>query len=535
MQELLLQQAMLGTDRSPNVTGYFKESGESFADLDKYIVENESSKARKTLLAGGVWSLFDQTGQIPKTVSPQILREALAPGLEEETSANTKKISLPLSRLLQLVFEHFFETPAIPLLYMKKMVDAGFMLPPRLFPTIFDLLTKRNAYKRDDILDPLMGPAGRWLAKLNPAWQWYGAAENLEEGSDKVVKTKNNIWEDGTFSERLAFLKRMRQESPEEARELLNEVWKGEKADKREAFLVVFKENLGPADLPFLEKAMVDRATGVRSNAMTLCGCLPDSSFYKVVTEYAATLLSFEASSPIIQFPDEFTPEMKKFGIIEKAPPQVGVHSWWFLQWMELVPLAYWEERFQKTPDEILQMFSEDDNFISLLIGWGRSVCRYKGPDSWLLPLWGWWISMKKNNQRCIYEEMEQNLLTLCLIHFPDEFFKRFNNCFQSNSYYLSQVFTQLAETHPIPWSDSFASIFCEYLLQLKSNDFMLKYAALLPPPLMLAVRRNIEQKVFSPSGLTTSPKILQDLEHCENFNRRLEQEIARKGNSPEG
>src|SRR5262249_34685965 len=138
-------------------------------------------------------------------------------------------------------------------------------------------------------LFPLLGERGRWLSQFSDSWKWVNNYLVADEGG--LPADAETIWQEGTPGQRVEILRRLRAVDPGKAREWLDDVWKQEKADVRGDFINALEIGLNADDEPFLEKALDDRASGVRETAALLLARLPASAFSERMRQRGQSLL----------------------------------------------------------------------------------------------------------------------------------------------------------------------------------------------------------------------------------------------------
>ncbi|KQQ11984.1 hypothetical protein ASF53_15060 [Methylobacterium sp. Leaf123] len=130
-------------------------------------------------------------------------------------------------------------------------------------------------------------------------------------------------WTEGTVAERRAAFTAFRARDPEGARAALEPVFRKEKADAREALVHALATGLSPADEPFLEACLDDRAGGVRLAAQHLLPGLPGSRYAERMAARARAALSVESKrkllggtthSLVVTLPEE-SPDLVRDGV----------------------------------------------------------------------------------------------------------------------------------------------------------------------------------------------------------------------------
>lgn len=130
-------------------------------------------------------------------------------------------------------------------------------------------------------------------------------------------------WMEGTVAERRTAFTAFRARDPEGARAALEPVFRKEKADMREALVHALATGLSPADEPFLEACLDDRAGGVREAAQRLLPGLPGSRYAERMAARARAALSVESKrrllggtthTLVVTLPEE-SPELARDGV----------------------------------------------------------------------------------------------------------------------------------------------------------------------------------------------------------------------------
>lgn len=137
-------------------------------------------------------------------------------------------------------------------------------VPHRLLPALLTLAETRSIVFRS--LEPAIGSRGRWLQEIKSL-----PAKAATQGP-AMQHTQLRGREDTVDYHRL------RGRDPSAAREQLRESWTSLSARERAGNLALFAGNLEEADEELLEKALDDKAKGVREVALRLLDQLPHSA-----------------------------------------------------------------------------------------------------------------------------------------------------------------------------------------------------------------------------------------------------------------
>ena len=250
-------------------------------------------------------------------------------------------------------------------------------VPYALIPPLLELAAGNR--KLRPAITALIDKRGVWLAKQHPDWH-----KLLVQTADEL---NESVWEEGNAVEREAYLKQVRVQHPEQARELLIAVWKQEAAATRQSFLAVFSINLSRDDEDFLNGCLEDRSKGVRQLAATLLGQLPDSAFSQRQKQCLNTWLRFEAggllkkAKLIVELPEIYDKSWLADGIEEKPPQGKGAKAWWLEQALSTVPPSYWSESWRLSPHDILTMLNKHEWRDTLIAAWREALQNYPNGD----------------------------------------------------------------------------------------------------------------------------------------------------------
>jgi hypothetical protein len=184
--------------------------------------------------------------------------------------------------------------PRVPAELLAEWLQAvhakGMRVPPERLPALAEAARTRPALRAP--LAAVAGPAGSWLGERNPEWSFLVAAR------------EEQAWEYGGPLQRREWLRRTLTADPGAARAALASAWTREPAGDRADFLAVLGEHLDPADEPFLEVALDDRAGQVRETAAELLARLPGSRLAGRMRERAARFVRHDGERWAVTLPD---------------------------------------------------------------------------------------------------------------------------------------------------------------------------------------------------------------------------------------
>lgn len=332
---------------------------------------------RKFLLRAGAWAVYRQAGYKPQQIS--VLAELAA---SEKLRPPSESASLLLSRLLN--GEHGELLPEA----LQRMGKVGMRLPYDLLPQALS----RGSKEERAVLFPVLGERGIWLSTFSPAWKWVQDFLPGTEGS--LPADAETIWQEGTTAQRAQILRRLRAIDPDKARDWLQLVWKQEKAEVRQDLMAALEIGLGANDEAFLEKALDDRASGVRSLAVQFLARIPGSAFLERMYTRGKSMLLFTQGTLSIKLPATFEKDWPRDGLVEKPPTsQLGKRAWWLIQILSFIPPTYWEEQYTLSPLDLIAQITQTDEGkwkVPVIDGWSRAAITYNAAN-WKKVLWNWW------------------------------------------------------------------------------------------------------------------------------------------------
>jgi hypothetical protein len=163
---------------------------------------------------------------------------------------------------------------------LRLVAAAGMRLPYRTLPVA---VARRDLRA---VVQPVLGARGDWLVAQLRAAGLDGPAESTLDPDDP------EIWETGTSEQRLAWFVRARAADPDAARAAAESTWKDSPAAFRADLMREVAATVAPADEPFLEHGLDDRAEGVRIWAREGLARLPASAFVARMIGRAPTVVT---------------------------------------------------------------------------------------------------------------------------------------------------------------------------------------------------------------------------------------------------
>ena len=360
MLQEIIKSAMIGTSKfvPTALPPVMQEVNEKIAASSE-----DREDAYLKLTAG--YLLLEEAG---KKLPENLFRLPVAP--EEDKKFVSAEASALLNQFLKskedVLTEYF--------IYRCQVKDK--VVLPALLPELLNRALEKKQYRAQ--LLQVCGTRGTWLAGINPQWQ------------ELLTPPEENIWETGTWEQRKAYFKMLRQSSPAEALALLQANLQEETANNRAELLEYLQQNLSLPDEAFLTSQLTDRSTKVRQLAYDLLKSLPGSALYKTLEAVVRSAVSIKeervlliTKKKVIQVNHAVElPEALAAAGIEKVSSQKDVQDadYWLAQAMAYLHPAFWQENYQLSPMEAVQLFishKEQKLWVPSLV---QSAVRYSHP-----------------------------------------------------------------------------------------------------------------------------------------------------------
>lgn len=554
MQSLLLKQALVGTDKT--VSDNSLEIADGQIDLVELLcaeVKTESPEW-KLLLRAGCYSVAERVGFVPEnavtenkqensqndnhtTDTNNVTKNVAKNVVESESNEIRPEISWQLTNCLEQFVKQFAQSPQI-ICYLLKRIDAARLrLRVETLPDFLNIFSQRKLFKDDlhKIIVSIIGEQGQWLAAQNDDWKW--ASQKLHDKQEFDLSLIEIIWNEGTFSERKSALEIICRHDSAKAKKLLTGTWKSEKAEHRGVFLEIVSAWFDDSDVIFLEGVLRDRSITIRQTAANYLARLPKSDFAQRICKLADQIIVTEivSNSEILRIepPAEFTKQMKADGLEEKPPRGIGAKSWLVYEILKFVPLRYWEQHFRMNASELVNVFSRDEYFQSVLYAWTYAVQIFSDCDQWLEPIWdAWEILNRKPDADSL--NMQDTFVKYTLKKSPVKFIeklkqrKRGQNL-QNYNYFMRDIWLNLVQDMSDEIEVFFVTNICEYFVQSDAaNDWLSELIPFIPPRHRPQIKNILQQTKIrneKSNAPNTTSICNSTLELCEQFDHLLEQQ----------
>jgi hypothetical protein len=278
------------------------------------------------------------------------------------------------------------EHPDLLAEWLTAVAARGLRPTPQSLPALLD--RARRAGPADSGLPRLVaeagGPRARWLAGLNPDWQFVLAETQAGDGA----------WRLGTASQRRAHLTALRARDPGAARELIAGSWAAAGPDERVMFVNVMADGLSLADEPLLEAALNDGTASVRRMAADVLIALPGSALSLRFAKVAVRRLRLEQDGrgPRLVFvrPTASDAAMQRDGItpgLDAADSGLALKGGLTFHVVARTQLRTWTREFGLTAAQIVAI-PAGEWASSLFIAWSRAALWQRDHD-WMAALIG--------------------------------------------------------------------------------------------------------------------------------------------------
>lgn len=274
--------------------------------------------------------------------------------------------------------------------WLAEANAQGYRAPAALLPALLDAARARTDLRAETLA--FAGPRALWLARYNPDWKFALRDGVRQQLPDEEPEAVDKLWQEGLFAERMALLSAVRRRDPAAGLRLLASTWRTERAEDRLMFLDALRQGLGPADEPFLERALSDRSRTVRATAAELLATLPDSALAARMAERARSCVALDrvgGTGIVVEAPHECDADMQRDGVMAKPPTGRGERAWWLSQIVEATPLGVWQERLGGlSPERIVALPVADGWRDDLHAAWCGAAVR-QGNAEWARALIG--------------------------------------------------------------------------------------------------------------------------------------------------
>ncbi len=431
----LVRVALLGSDRV-EVPEALRQT------LDSLGVSTEGDMAVALLEAAAKMQAQRKAGYIPGSWDGDI---PTAPDHGDQSYC-----SPAATRHLQQILDGTYDRALPEFLALARQHQR--FLPPEQLPQMLQQATEQPS--QIDMIRPLLGAQAHWLIGLHPEWSTLFAEPDMSD------------WTTAAFPQQLAALLHLRQQDIPESISLLQSIWPQLDHKQKTAFLSALEPTVCSDDEPLLEPALDDRRKEVRTKAAFLLSRIPGSALQERIWQRLEPLIGINGSpkgkiKPMVILPEKITEAMLRDGLDPRRQwtgkiAGGGVKASRLAQMMAVVPPTKWEARFEKTPDELVAIFTRSEYAGLLLEALSRAATLHTD-EGWATALLQFWIDHRRQerwtdfNPRALYENATEAVFNAVApaalqhcIGLPDE----------ESSFYL------LTRNNTATWSESLTRTF---------------------------------------------------------------------------
>ena len=364
----LLTAALLGTERHPPALP--AENGV----LANFLARLDSTDPQHFLLqAAGAAALYRQAGRLPVRLPLSVI-QACEP---DEQARCSPAAAARLATMLGGQYRDLIPE------WLTRAAAVQKRVPEELLPELLDWA--ESHLDQVDLVLPVLGKRGRWLAKQIPWGEGIGAAVFAETIPAGAAQT---VWQTGRKSARRMLLRKLRKSDPALALSLVSSTWSEESAEERGDFLKILEIGLSMADEPFLEEALDDRSKEVRRSAADLLARLPESRLVQRQLERAQACLKWNPGGFLrkaqieVSLPQTLDKSMLRDGVDPNRTVKAsGEKANWLVQILGTIPPSIWNKQWGKSPLELLDISREGDWKELLHNGWIEATFHYPDVD----------------------------------------------------------------------------------------------------------------------------------------------------------
>ena len=170
-------------------------------------------------------------------------------------------------------------------------------------------------------------------------------------------------WFSKDQTERLRWLRHLRQEDPEKARKVLEGSWDAEKPAHKTKLLGVLQIGLSIDDEDFLEHCLHDRRREIRYKSASLLISLKESRVSKALFDFAVDLVRISQNGIAeLHLPEELPKEISELVADTgkgKRQNKFGLKASRSYRVLAKIPPECWEQHFALQPPQLLKAFSD--------------------------------------------------------------------------------------------------------------------------------------------------------------------------------
>jgi hypothetical protein len=375
MLERWIQEAVGGTNSAASTPRRVAESQPKDAASDRWdsiiqfaddLAEADDDHAIRLLLRFGVYDAMAAAGAVPTTFST----------VSEPPADLDRQPPEEVSRVLDAIL-HQPHTQSMIGESLALLAQRRWQLPHHLLPTILDSHSDglRAAAR------PVLGERARWLATLNPRWQWVNEtrASNQDDWQQQ--------FDQGGAEQRIEAVLAMREYDLPSALRWTVSMLGREKVDTRVKLIDRLADRVDKPDLVWLEPALAGRSTKVVESAQRAMARIAETDWSK---QRVADVRE------AVQWRDD---DRRQLRIRFPAAVPAAKHRGWLKQMAATAPIDLWMET-GGTPEQWIAAAGLVRPGIGLIEGWTDVAAMDDVPNrdaksvsQWRMELLDHWIT----------------------------------------------------------------------------------------------------------------------------------------------
>ncbi|MFK7921291.1 MAG: DUF5691 domain-containing protein [Bacteroidia bacterium] len=362
--------------------------------MDKTLINWEAIKSSATAGINRIPLPQNQSGE---TLLQQLAWQSLkqkagfqqaAPVNQQKRSPKDEQKALPSKATTALVslIRQSNEDGIYELLRLAQ--SHNLRVSASLLPLFLDWALRSSI--SSDLVLSLVGERGKWLAAQHPDWKAF-------------LPLPDQVWEEGNPNEQSVWLTALRKTDPKRARELLTERLPQTTAKVQAQLLASLQVNLSDEDEELLDDAYHHKRKEVRQSAALLLSRLPNSAFITHLKSFVDELWKHKNKFDL-HLSDEHLPVLKAFELakLPQAQLQLGEKNRMLAPALSVIPLAYWEDRFDLSPARILSQIDSNQNGDWIRASWLIASVHQNRSDWALALLDSFFVAIKRDSPELV-------------------------------------------------------------------------------------------------------------------------------------
>lgn len=365
----IVNTALLGTDKkTPDVTGFPDDL--SIA-ANTALANTALDREEQFLHIGAMAFNYRQSGVTP--LQKAGVNITLCP--EEVLPYCSLKEMQVLNRVLDI------ESSSLLAYWLKYCSAKQKVAAPDFVPVLLDKAIQHKPLR--EMIMACCGNRGNWLSGFNPDWQL------------SAITSPEELWQTGTLAQRYQVLLQLRTSDPALALTWLQQTWDQENAATKQELLQVITVNSSMADEAWLQTLLNEKSKLVRAQALDLLKCIPGSALIQQHWQTVSPAIQIKKIKNSLGIPikkalhfealQDIPEDVFKSGIEKLSNDKTFTDDEFIVyQLIQYIPLQKWEQHFNLSPEEIIDLFQQTTVFKKYLPAFVKAILRFKDKE-WAL------------------------------------------------------------------------------------------------------------------------------------------------------